>query len=459
MRKPQRQSALASLSAADREQLADWLRREHYDVVLERVNKPHPEGFGLAISKKPLQTFYAKVALFDLINSRLSDDKKLTLATFESLSSKTFNLEPPTCNTIGNDVAEKVARAHETILDATHDLATSGDNTPHQLLALQRLADFPARAAHREQMAALQIDRHEFAREKHAHKIALDLRKQAHKEEMDHFRKQIATERLNLSRLRLSLSAGSDLAPVDWPPTPNPLPAGTRQAHLDSRSEQLVSGYKLEAALGTHCASLSTVLASSPTSTSRDEMNDHGAAEAGPGLCSRRDAFTSQDPTHNPVGHDVRNMPSSTLRNTCPVEADRLPISISPCPLPPEVREHNALYSKKLRVGEVKHIFAPGELAHTQYCNPADRPYFAREEATGTATFVPDPDRTTYLRGLEVAGQESSLPKADSNHPAPSPNDDAPSLTTFGTQHSALSTQHSALSTQHSALRDSELRT
>ena len=92
-------------------------------------------------------------------------------------------------------------------------------------------------------------------------------------------------------------------------------------------------------------------------------------------------------------------------------ESDRLPISISPCPLPPEVREENALYAKKLRVGEVKHIFAPGELAHTQYCNPADKPYFAREEATGTATFVPDPARTTYLRALKVVGQiEASLP-------------------------------------------------
>jgi hypothetical protein len=28
-------------------------------------------------------------------------------------------------------------------MDATYDLATSGDNTPTQLLSLQRLADFP----------------------------------------------------------------------------------------------------------------------------------------------------------------------------------------------------------------------------------------------------------------------------------------------------------------------------
>src|SRR6478736_7831903 len=86
MRKPQSQPALAALTEADREQLADWLRRHSYDLVLERVNNPRPEGFGLNISIKPLQTFYAKVALLDLINSKLSDDKKLKLAQFESLA-------------------------------------------------------------------------------------------------------------------------------------------------------------------------------------------------------------------------------------------------------------------------------------------------------------------------------------------------------------------------------------
>jgi hypothetical protein len=72
MRKPQIQPALASLSETDREQLADWLRHGDYDHVLARVNKPRPEGLGLNISKKPLQTFYAKGAFLDLINARMS---------------------------------------------------------------------------------------------------------------------------------------------------------------------------------------------------------------------------------------------------------------------------------------------------------------------------------------------------------------------------------------------------
>jgi hypothetical protein len=75
-RKPQTQPALAPLSPEDKERLADWLRTGDYDDVLDRVKKPRTEGgFDLAISKKPLQTFYAKVALLDLINSRVSDDK------------------------------------------------------------------------------------------------------------------------------------------------------------------------------------------------------------------------------------------------------------------------------------------------------------------------------------------------------------------------------------------------
>src|SRR5688572_2813212 len=86
MRKPQSQPSLAGLTEAEREQLADWLRREEYDVVRDRANQPRPEGFGLDISVKPLRTLWAKVALLDLINSRLPEDKKLTLAEFESLA-------------------------------------------------------------------------------------------------------------------------------------------------------------------------------------------------------------------------------------------------------------------------------------------------------------------------------------------------------------------------------------
>lgn len=172
MRKPQRQPSLATLTEADRQQLADWLRRDPYTVVRDRVNQPRPEGFGLSISIKPLQTFFAKVAFLDLINSRLPDDKKLTLTEFEALAHGEMLLASPG-SSIPSD--EKSAAAHDAILDTTHDLATSGDNTPAQLLALQRLADFPARAALRAQ-------------------------KFAHQQDMDAFRQHIATERLELAK-------------------------------------------------------------------------------------------------------------------------------------------------------------------------------------------------------------------------------------------------------------------
>jgi hypothetical protein len=59
------------------------------------------------------------------------------------------------------------------------------------------------------------------------------------------------------------------------------LAGGTSPAHLDSRSEQSFRGNRFEAALGTHCASLLTVLAfKSPTSTSRPNTNSKRAARA-----------------------------------------------------------------------------------------------------------------------------------------------------------------------------------
>src|SRR5688572_16328580 len=108
MRKPQSQPSLAGLTEAEREQLADWVRREEYAVVRDRVNKPRPEGFGLNISDKPLRTLWAKVALLDLINSRLPADKKLTLATFESLASRDISL-------LTSANSEKIAQIHDTI--------------------------------------------------------------------------------------------------------------------------------------------------------------------------------------------------------------------------------------------------------------------------------------------------------------------------------------------------------
>src|SRR5688500_10237371 len=145
MRKPQIQPTLASLTLAEREQLADWLRHDEYDDVLARVSKPRPEGFGLNISKSPLQTFYAKVALLDVITAQLPTDKKLALGTLESLGARHIHLF---LSASGDE--EKLAAAHQAILNTTVELAGTA-TTATQLLALQRLADFPARAELREQ--------------------------------------------------------------------------------------------------------------------------------------------------------------------------------------------------------------------------------------------------------------------------------------------------------------------
>ena len=160
MRKTQSQPSLASLTPEEREQIADWLRHQTYQAVLDRIRQPRPDGFGLDISVRPLQTLYAKIQKLDLINERLKGKDQLTLDDFDALS-------------LG-EKDELPQKVQDTILQAAADLASSGDNSPTQLLALQRLADFPARAELREL------------------RLELELQKQAHKMEMDRHKKKMA---------------------------------------------------------------------------------------------------------------------------------------------------------------------------------------------------------------------------------------------------------------------------
>src|SRR3569623_647449 len=166
MRKSQSQPAFASLSSEELEQLAAWLRHQTYHAVLDRGRQPRPEGFGIDISVRPLQTLYAKIQKLDRINEHLKEKQQLTLEDYNTLS-------------LGerNDLEDEVHRA---IFEATRDLVLSGDNTPAELLALQRLADFSARAEYR-----------------------------AHKMEMDLHRKQITEARLELQKRSLALREGS----------------------------------------------------------------------------------------------------------------------------------------------------------------------------------------------------------------------------------------------------------
>ena len=86
MKKTRTQPAFDTLTEAELDQLADWLRHETYEIVLDRIRKPRADGgFALTISRSPLERLYAKVALLDLINSKVSADKKLTLTQFLSL--------------------------------------------------------------------------------------------------------------------------------------------------------------------------------------------------------------------------------------------------------------------------------------------------------------------------------------------------------------------------------------
>src|SRR5688572_16458810 len=191
MKKLRFQPTFASLTEAELEQLAADVQRETYDAVRVRICKPRSEG-GLDLhftSNSPLVRLHNKKNRLDLINAQITSGQKLTLAQLETFTAGEKR------------VPEEV---HDAIMSATYILVTEHDNTPHQLLALQRLADFPARAELREQSAAIRAERIDLARSKekraqemHTHKIALDLRKQDHKEKTAAFAQQLALSRLN----------------------------------------------------------------------------------------------------------------------------------------------------------------------------------------------------------------------------------------------------------------------
>jgi hypothetical protein len=140
-----KQRAFATLTEAEIDQIADWLRTRTYDQVLDLIAQPRPEGFALKISRKPLQLLHAKLYRLDKINTRIETAQKLTLADLDAINAGEKT-----------DLAEE---AHHAILLTVRDLALEGESTPAQLLALQRLADFPARAEIREQRLDLQTRR------------------------------------------------------------------------------------------------------------------------------------------------------------------------------------------------------------------------------------------------------------------------------------------------------------
>jgi hypothetical protein len=158
-----KQRAFRTLTDAEIDQIAEWLRREDYDVVLERVRKPRPEGFGLNISRSPLERLFAKTNVVKEINKHLESGEKLTVSRLDAITS-------------GEATASDAV--HEAIMEGTHELAKSEENSPADLLSLQRLADFPERVAIREERMQLQREREARMKEMQAHKIAMDLRRE-----------------------------------------------------------------------------------------------------------------------------------------------------------------------------------------------------------------------------------------------------------------------------------------
>src|SRR5687768_12222584 len=219
-RKTRPQPSLASLTTDEYHQLADMVCTRTYEAVRQQVNKPRAEGgFDLNISVKPLQVLHARVQRLNKINEQLATGEKLTLTAYDEIHA-----------------GEKRApeEIHDAIMSATYILVTEHDNTPHQLLALQRLADFPARAEIREQMATIRAERLEIARSKE--KRAQEMH--THKIQMDHIRVFLKSN----NRGGTSFSGGTSRA---------------------------------------RSAELSSVLASgSPILDSRDAITDHDAASA-----------------------------------------------------------------------------------------------------------------------------------------------------------------------------------
>ena len=78
-RKLRPQPALAHLTDAEREQIADWVHTQTYQQVLERVAKPREEGgFDLRVSVSVLQRLRDRTAHHHLINGQLEDKLQLT---------------------------------------------------------------------------------------------------------------------------------------------------------------------------------------------------------------------------------------------------------------------------------------------------------------------------------------------------------------------------------------------
>jgi hypothetical protein len=90
IRKLRPQPKLAHLSEEEREQIAEWLKTDTYETVLERIAKPRPDGFDTHASIKVLQTLRERAALAEALSEhaeeRLAVDDLLALLNGEPVA-------------------------------------------------------------------------------------------------------------------------------------------------------------------------------------------------------------------------------------------------------------------------------------------------------------------------------------------------------------------------------------
>ena len=337
-RKTRPQPSFASLTTDEYHQLADMVRTRTYNDILQQINKPRADGgFDLDISIKPLQVLHRRVTELDRLNKLIADGQKLTLTAYDELQA---GQTPPT------------EQIHNAILNATWLQVQYNENTPHQLLALQRLADFPVRSALRDQMAEIRENREQIHQEKHTHKI-----------QMDTFRKQHATERLDLAKRSLALREKN-------------------------------AAFKQDLAL----CRLNLTLNRNPNLFSSDE-DSSDALDNNNATPADLNALPSLENPVDPV-HPVET-PSETLSTLNPQRSTFLS---------PEVIANNKLYDQKIDSGEIRVIYAPGKHYEIEYCNPADQPALERLNKSAPLRFFEDPTRTQWLPALRTFGPNPYIP-------------------------------------------------
>ena len=165
-----RHSILETLTDAQRDQLYDWLLEMPVPQVAEKIALPAPDGFGIKTHETTLRRFKRRRWAEDSAD-QLEDAAKLAGASAADH------------DTLDTGIASALKRHF-------FQRASAPDATDEQLSMV-------ARWFHRNEKHKLDVQRVQIVREKFAHK-----------QEMDEFRKEIATARLDLALLKADSNTG-----------------------------------------------------------------------------------------------------------------------------------------------------------------------------------------------------------------------------------------------------------